>query len=146
MATVTNGWITLTEKKNGTNENDGMTVQRASGGINASWTEPDEDGNSTVNGCVLKYFQRELYPNGEVCKREVKTYLLENLVESGIDETHYMAPLAVLNGFIAGLGQPQIVNKIRLTLTDCAVLPIDAPIDYRLHDATRQILEREITV
>lgn len=133
IATINNEWITLTEKRNG------VDVLRKFAGLHT-----DINLDNEVTGCIVNYWERELYPNGEVLKTELKSYKLENLAETDIDDTHYMAELNVLNGFIAQLGQPAIINPARQTLNSLLHLPLDAPNGYPLHLNTRQILERTV--
>lgn len=140
--TINNGWITLTEKKKGTTPENGITIQRASKALNTDWSEPDENGKSIVLSCVISYYQRELYPNGDVIKTELKTYKLEDLASQDVGETEYMEPMAVLSGFVAQLGQPAIVNKILSTLSNSTVLPIDAEDNYPLNRDTRPKLPK----
>ena len=130
-ATINNAWITLTEKRNG------VDVMRKFAGIHA-----DIDLDNKVTNCSINYWERELYPNGEVLKTELKTYTLENLSETDIDDTHYMASLNVLDGFINTLGYNGIINPARQTLTNIGVLPLDINQLYPLHLNTRSILTR----
>lgn len=133
---IKNEWITYPNKTF-----NGLSVQRCAGPPVFDWSTPDADGYS-VPTVKIKYFFRELYPNGEVNKEYEKTYTLENLAETDIDATHFMPALNVLDSFIASLGQNAIVNPILSTLGDVNVLPFDSPNDYPLHLNTRQILER----
>lgn len=130
-ATINNAWITLTEKRNG------IDVMRKFAGIHA-----DIDLDNKVTNCSINYWERELYPNGEIIKTELKTYTLENLAETDIDEVHYMASLNVLDGFINTLGYNGIINPARQTLSTLGVLPLNAGFNYPLHLNTRKILTR----
>lgn len=128
MTQISNDWITLTEEKNG------VPVQRKFAGLR---THVDENNN--VIFCFVDYWQRELYPNNEVIKTELKSYSLQDLPESVNDvENWSMAARAVLSGFIQQLGQPAIVNPARETLENCGILPINAPDGYPLHLETRE--------
>lgn len=133
---VKNTWILSDDKING------LKVERCSAGYNFEWSEPDTNGFSEVTKAIINYRVRELYPNGIVCKQYSKSYTLENLKKTDIDETHYMDALNVLDGFIAKLGQSAIVDPIELTLSDTSVLPLEASDNYPLHLNTRPILER----
>lgn len=129
MATINNEWITLTEKRNGVN------VQRKFGGLD---TDISED--NVVLYCYVKYWERELYPNGAVIKTEKKWYALENLAytELEIDEKpYYMEALAVLDGFINTLGYNGIINPCRDTLENIVILPLDSTNGYPLRKNTR---------
>lgn len=144
MGQVSNNWLTLAEKKKGTTAENGVTVQRASAGLETRWSEPDSNGQSSVELCSISYYQRELYPNGDVVKIERKIYRLEDLASQDVGETDEMKALAVLSGFIAQLGQPLIVDKILMTLMNSAILAIDAENNYPLHRDTREVVAKEI--
>jgi hypothetical protein len=129
ITTINNDWITLSEQRNG------VTVQRKFAGLDTRINLENE-----VEYCSVKYWERELYPNNEVIKTEFKSYKLEDLayteiVVDGI--TYSMAPLAVLSGFVANLGDPYIIGPARQTLTNCEVLPLSVPDGYPLHLDTR---------
>ena len=130
-ATINNAWITLTEKRNG------VDVMRKFAGIHA-----DIDLDNKVTNCSINYWERELYPNGEILKIELKTYTLENLAVTDIGNTHYMDSLNVLDGFINTLGYNGIINPARQTLATLGVLPLNVNSPYPLHLNTRQILEK----
>lgn len=132
MTLITNPWITLSELRNG------VTVQRAFAGLHPMVSEPDENGKSTVLQCPVYYWERELYPNGDVIKVERKSYVLSDLPETVNDaEGWRMDPRAVLTGFIQALGNPYIVGPARITLEDINVLMLGAPDGYELHKETR---------
>lgn len=125
--TINNDWITLAEQRNGVN------VQRKFAG-------PDTKINlsNEVEYCYVKYWERELYPNGEPIKTELKSYRLMDLDETVNDvEGWRMEPLAVLSGFVQNLGNPYIIGPARQTLTDVATLMLTAPDGYELHKDTR---------
>lgn len=129
MATINNEWITLTEKRNG------VDVQRKFAGLD---TIIDQD--NTVKYCIVKYWERELYPNGNVIKTELKTYSLENLeyTEVEIEGVVYsMEALAVLDGFINTLGYAGIINPARETLENTIILPLTVQNGYPLRRDTR---------
>lgn len=130
-AIINNEWITLEEQRNE------VTIMRKFAGIHA-----DINIDNEVTSCLINYWERELYPNGEVLKTELKTYKLENLAETDVDDTHYMASLNVLDGFINTLGYNGIINPALQTLTNIGVLPLNVSSPYPLHLNTRQILER----
>lgn len=127
MATINNNWITLSEQRNG------VTVQRKFGGLD---TQIDLENN--VNYCTVLYWERELYPNNEVIKTELKSYKLEDLAETINDEEEWrMEARAVLTGFINSLGYPGIINPARTTLESVSTLPVTAEKGYPLHRDTR---------
>ena len=130
MATkINNNWITLDKLYKG------ITIQRKFAGIDTYVNEFDD-----VEYCKIKYHQRELYPNGDVIKTELKYYTLEDLpyTELEIENVLYkMDPLLVLSGFIAQLGMPAIINPSRTTITNSVILPIDSNNGYALHRDTR---------
>lgn len=130
-AIINNEWITLKEKRNG------VDVMRKFAGIHA-----DIDLDNKVTNCSINYWERELYPNGKIIKTELKTYTLENLSETDIDDTHYMASLDVLDGFIDTLGHNDIIKPARQTLANIGVLPLEISSIYPLHLNTRPILTR----
>lgn len=128
---INNNWITLTEKRNG------VEVQRKFAGLD---TKISIDDN--VERCFVKYWERELYPNGEVIKTEEKFYKLEDLASQDVGETQYMAPLAVLSGFVSQLGYPGIVNPARETLENTIILPLTVENGYPLRRDTRPVLDK----
>lgn len=130
-AIINNEWITLEEQRNE------VTIMRKFAGIHA-----DINIDNEVTSCLINYWERELYPNGAILKTELKTYKLENLSETDIDETHYMASLNVLDSFINTLGYNGIINPARQTLSTLGVLPLNAGFNYPLHLNTRKILTR----
>ena len=130
--TIENEWITLSEKRNG------VVVQRKAGGI-----DPLINVDDTVEYCKVYYWERELYPNGEVIKTERKWYTLEDLAytEITIDNVVYaMQPLAVLTGFIQSLGKPYIIDPCRDTLENITILPLDVENGYPLRRDTRPLI------
>jgi hypothetical protein len=130
MSKINNEWITLTEKRNG------VDVQRKFAGLD---TFIDTENN--VLHCFVKYWERELYPNGEVIKIEQKFYSLENLKEfTNENESFKMAELNVLNGFINSLGYSGIINPARATLASVDVLKLNVDSGYPLHRDTREKL------
>ena len=130
-ATINNEWIIMPEQRNG------VDVMRKFAGIHA-----DIDLDNKVTNCSINYWERELYPNGEILKIELKTYTLENLAVTDIGNTHYMDSLNVLDGFINTLGYNGIINPARQTLATLGVLPLNVNSPYPLHLNTRQILEK----
>lgn len=129
--TINNNWITLSELRNG------VTVQRKFAGLDTKISLEDN-----VEKCFVKYWERELYPNGEVNKVEEKYYKLEDLASQDVGETQEMAPLAVLSGFIAQLGYPGIINPARETLENVIILPVNVENGYPLRRDTREILNK----
>lgn len=128
IATINNEWITLEEQRNG------VSVQRKFAGLD---TEIALD-NKVVK-CNIKYWERELYPNSEVIKTELKWYSLENVDEMVNDiEGWVMAQLNVLDGFINTLGYNGIINPARETLENCVILPLTVENGYTLHRNTRE--------
>jgi len=128
---INNEWITLSELRNG------VTVQRKFAGLD---TKISIDDN--VEKCFVKYWERELYPNGEVIKTVEKYYSLEDLASQDVGETKEMAPLAVLSGFINQLGYPGIINPARETLENVIILPVNVENGYPLRRDTREILNK----
>lgn len=134
MTTINNEWITLEELRNG------ITVQRKFAGLD---TFIDHENNS-VRHCNVKYWERELYPNGNVIRTDLKHYRLEDLAETINDaEGWRMEALPVLSGFIQQLGYPGIIEPARDTLRGEISLPVDSPNDYPLHRDTREKIPLE---
>lgn len=135
-ATVNNPWITLQEKRNG------VDVQRKYAGHMNRINHAD----NSVQFCIVEYWERELYPNGLPIKTELKTYRLENLSYTEVEENgqlYYMEALPVLDGFIAQLGQPFIVDAARETLMNHITLPLNAEPNYPLRRDTREKILKE---
>lgn len=131
MTKITNEWITLQTLHKG------ITVQRKFAGL---YTKINAETND-VERCDVYYFQRELYPNGDVIKKEEKFYTLQDLAytELEIENVMYsMEPLAVLSGFVQQLGMPGIVNPARDTLENQVILPADSANGYPLRRDTRE--------
>lgn len=132
MTTINNNWITLSELRNG------VEVQRKFAGLDTKISLEDN-----VERCFVKYWERELYPNGEVIKTEEKFYKLEDLEYTECEnDTMYMNPLPVLSGFIQALGYPGIINPARETLENVVILPINVENGYPLRRDTRVILDK----
>lgn len=130
---INNAWITLPELRKG------VSVQRAFAGLHPMVLQPNNEGKSEVLQCIVYYWERELYPNGEAIKTELKNYVLQDLPETTNDaEGWRMEPRAVLTGFVITLGYPGIINPARDTLDTIATLPLDAPDGYPLHLNTRE--------
>jgi len=127
MTKISNEWITLTEQRNG------VTVERKFAGLDTRILQDD-----SVSHCLVYYWERELYPNGESIKTELKNYSLEDLAYTEVEGGH-MEPLAVLSGFIQALGQPNIVNPARETLENTSILPLNVENGYPLRRDTREI-------
>lgn len=130
---VNNGWITLAEQRNE------VTVQRAFAGLHTMVGEPIE-GQSEVKQCIVYYHERELYPNGEVIKTELKNYTLADLdyTEEEIDSIlYFMDELKVLTGFVNALGYDGIINPARETLENTTILPLTVENGYPLRRDTR---------
>lgn len=128
MTTINNEWITLETQRNG------VTVQRKFAGLDTRINQ-----NNQVQYCTVHYWERELYPNNEVIKTELKNYALEDLAYTEVEGGH-MNPLAVLTGFVNSLGYPGIINPARTTLEALTALPLDAPNGYPLHLNTRPVI------
>jgi len=133
MTTINNNWITLSELRNG------VTVQRKFAGLDTKISLEDN-----VERCFIKYYERELYPNGEVIKTVEKYYSLEDLASQDVGENQEMAPLAVLSGFINNLGYPGIINPARETLENVLILPVNVENGYPLRRDTREVIDKEI--
>ena len=129
ITTIENEWITLAEKRNE------VTVQRKFAGLKTSINQ-----DNIVDYCVVEYWERELYPNNNVIKTELKNYRLEDLARQDVGETHYMAPLSVLTGFIQSLGKPYIIDPCRDTLINTVILPLNSENDYPLRRDTRPLI------
>lgn len=129
--TIENEWITLSEKRNE------VTIQRKFAGLK---TEIKLD--NTVSFCTVEYWERELYPNDNVIKCEIKTYRLEDLAIQDVGETHYMDALAVLSGFVQSLGKPYIIDPCRDTLINTVILPLDSENEYPLRRDTRPLIAK----
>lgn len=125
--TINNDWITLAEQRNG------VTVQRKLAGLDTKISV-----DNLVEYCYVKYWERELYPNGEAIKTELKSYRLMDLDETINDvEGWRMDAKPVLSGFVQNLGNPYIIGPARQTLADVATLMLTAPDRYELHKDTR---------
>lgn len=131
MTTINNDWITLSELRNG------VRVQRKFAGLD---TKISLENN--VEKCFVKYYERELYPNGEIIKTEEKYYSLEDLATQDVNDTQYMAALPVLSGFINNLGYPGIINPARETLDNIIILPVTVENGYPLRRDTRLIIDK----
>jgi len=130
MTQINNNWITLSELRNG------VQVQRKFAGLDTKISI-----DNSVERCFVKYWERELYPNGEIIKIEEKYYKLEDLAytEITINGVLYsMEPLNVLGGFINNLGYPGIINPARETLENVNTLPIISENGYPLRRDTRE--------
>jgi hypothetical protein len=143
MTIINNEWITLTEEVDGQvvpilyKGSREIIVQRKFAGLN---TEIAEDDNSVIF-CYIGYYQRELYPNGDVLRSEKKWYSLQDLTETINDvEGWKQEALAVLTGFINNLGYPGIINPARDTLMNHVILPVDSANGYALRNYTREKL------
>jgi hypothetical protein len=140
MTTINNEWITLmhtVDEQLVEHKRNGVVVQRKFGGLD---TRISEDDNSVMY-CKVFYWERELYPNGNTIKSELKHYTLTDLPLTEVLENgnlYEMLALPVLTGFVNNLGYPGIINPARETLENTAVLPIDAPEGYPLRRDTRE--------
>jgi len=132
ITTINNDWITLSELRNG------VQVQRKFAGLDTKISV-----DNTVEKCFVKYWERELYPNGEVIKTEEKYYKLEDLASQDVGETQQMLPLAVLSGFVNNLGYPGIINPARETLENVLILPVNVENGYPLRRDTREVINKE---
>lgn len=128
MTTINNEWITLDSLRKG------VTVQRKFAGLDTLISDID----NSVLYCKVKYYERELYPNGDVIKTEEKYYILQDLTETVNDiEKYRQEPLAVLTGFINSLGYDGIINPTRETITNINILPLNVENGYPLKRDTR---------
>jgi hypothetical protein len=141
---LANEWIPLSETRKG------ATVQRKYAGLDTLCDE-----NNKVLYTIVKYWERELYPNGETSKIFIKSYTLTDLErqewidtpavldEEGNEVTpaviKYRNELLVLSGFVASLGNNYIIAPTRATIANLAVLPLDKEDNYPLHRDTRAI-------
>jgi hypothetical protein len=128
MTTIINEWRTLSEFRNG------VQVQRKFAGLDTEISEENE-----VLFCKVKYWERELYPNGAIIKTEKKWYSLQDLPITVNDiENWYQDPLPVLTGFINNLGYPGIINPALETLENPNILPLTVENGYPLRRDTRE--------
>jgi hypothetical protein len=128
MTTIINEWRTLSEFRNG------VQVQRKFAGLDTEISEENE-----VLFCKVKYWERELYPNGAIIKTEKKWYSLQDLSITVNDiENWYQDPLPVLTGFINSLGYPGIINPALETLENPNILPLTVENGYPLRRDTRE--------
>lgn len=135
MTEISNDWVIPVDKDNNQVLRNGVTVKRKFAGLDTTI-----DINNVVDGCTVKYWEREYYPNGEVIKTELKTYTLQDLAETtGTDETGdwVQDALPVLQGFIYNLGYPGIINPARETLGNAFILPLTIANNYPLRRDTR---------
>ena len=126
---ISNNWIVLDTQRNG------VELQRKFAGLETYINEFDE-----VEYCRVKYWEREMYPNGDVIKTELKWYSLEDLPYTEVDiegVLKYMDALPVLSGFIAQLGSPGIISPARETLANTVILPVTTTNGYPLRRDTR---------
>ena len=128
MTTIINEWRTLSEFRNG------VQVQRKFAGLDTEISKENE-----VLFCKVKYWERELYPNGAIIKTEKKWYSLQDLPITVNDiENWYQDPLPVLTGFINSLGYPGIINPALETLENPNILPLTVENGYPLRRDTRE--------
>ena len=141
---LVNNWINLSETRKG------ATVQRKYAGLD-TLCDPD----NKVLYCIVKYWERELYPNGEPIKTVLESYTLTDLerrewidTPAVLDENNnvvtpavikYMEERLVLSGFVASLGNNYIIAPTRATIQNTAVLPLETEDKYPLHRDTREI-------
>lgn len=140
---LVNEWITLSETRKG------ATVQRKYAGLDTLCDE-----NNKVIYTTVKYWERELYPNGETIKNILRSYVLTDLeriewidtpavIENDIEITpavvKYRNELLVLTGFINSLGNSYIISPTRTTIGDLTKLSLEHEEGYPLHRDTRAI-------
>lgn len=142
MTTINNDWITLHEEVDGQivpilyKGSREITIQRKFAGLDTFINE-----NNEVTRCDVKYWQRELYPNGDIIKCELKYYSLQDLSETINDiEQWRQEPLPVLTGFINSLGYPGIINPARETLMNHLLLEVSSPDGEALRNKIREKL------
>lgn len=143
-----NGWITVNQTRKG------ATVQRKYAGI-----ETICDIHDVVMYCRVKYWEVELYPNGEISKEFLRTYTLTDLerrewqeivgqenigtpeepIMQDVKVTKFMNERFVLSGFVQSLGNAYIIAPTRETLENIAILPLEHEELYPLHRDTRPI-------
>lgn len=136
MTEISNDWIIPVDKDNNQVLRNGVTVKRKFAGLDTVI-----DINNNVEYCIVKYWEREYYPNGVVVKTELKTYTLQDLAETtGTDETGNWKQdaLPVLTGFIMQLGYPGIINPARETLANAEILSLEVEKNYPLRRDTRE--------
>ena len=141
---IVNEWIVLSETRKG------ATIQRKYAGLDTL-----TDDSNKVLYTTIKYWERELYPNGEPIKTVLKSYTLSDLERKEWIDTaavldsennvitpaivKYQNQLLVLSGFVASLGNPYIIAPARATIADLSKLPLDHEEGYPLHRDTRTI-------
>lgn len=143
-----NDWITVNQTRKG------AVVKRKYAGIDTLC-----DINNVVTYCYVKYWEVELYPNGDISKEFLRTYQLNDLERNewqevvgqeniGTEEepimqdvkvTKYVNERLVLTGFIQSLGNNYIVAPTRETLENIDILPLEHEELYPLHRDTRPI-------
>ena len=144
---LVNEWITLSETRKG------ATVQRKYAGLD---TLCDEENK--VLHCIVKYWERELYPNGDQSKIFLKSYVLTDLDKQEWIDTpavtdgdgnitvpaieKYREEKKVLTGFINSLGNNYIIGPTRQTIQTLEILPLEIADGYPLHRDTRPILTK----
>jgi len=143
-----NDWITVNQTRKG------AIVKRKYAGIDTLC-----DINDVVMYCYVKYWEVELYPNGEISKEFLRTYQLTDLeriewqeivgqqnvgteeapIIEDVKVTKFMNERLVLTGFIQSLGNAYIIAPTRETLENIGILPLEHEELYPLHRDTRTI-------
>lgn len=140
---LANDWISLNETRKG------ATVQRKYAGLDTLCDE-----NNKVLYCIVKYWERELYPNGEPIKTVLRSYTLTDLerqewidTPAVMDGENVVTPAVVkyrderlvLTDFVNALGNRYIIVPARQTIQTLSVLPLEHEEGYPLHRDTREI-------
>jgi hypothetical protein len=144
--TLVNDWITLPDP----HTINGAPVQVKYAGLDTLCDE-----NNVVLYTYCKYWQRELYPNGQPIRTYLRSYKLEDLERKEWEDTpavydeagvlvtpaviKYMNERLVLTGFVNTLGNPYIIAPLRATIADKTILPLNHEEAYPLHRDTRTI-------
>ncbi len=136
ITTIENPWITLPIKR------EGIDVQRAYAGMYPQISMPDDNGKSVIESCLVYYHERELYPSGKVIKYDKKFYSLEDLAQTDVGDDMQKLEKLILSVFIRALGYPSLINPVRVTLADLAVLPLEVENGYPLHRDTRNLIKK----
>jgi hypothetical protein len=142
MTQIINDWITPISIDGTPVLRNGVEVKRKFAGLDTL-----VDINNEVQYCIVKYWEREYYPNGEVIKTELKNYTLKDLAYTEVkinNILYYMDALPVLSGFIQQLGYPDIIGPSRETLENAEILPLNIENGYPLRRDTREKIEKII--
>lgn len=141
---LVNDWINLNETRKG------AKIQRKYAGLDTLC-----DPNDKVLYCAIKYWERELYPNGESIKTVLRSYTLTDLERQEwidtpevLDEQgtviepaiiKFRDELKLLSEFVKNIGNDYIISPARKTIENLKELPLEHEEAYPLHRDTRKI-------